>query len=334
MKLNRKEFLHKLLCVEPGVNKQETTIPQTSCIVMRRGRFYSYSQEIACSTLSGLDVEIDGAIRAEKLIAMLEQLPDEEITVVLENNVFKVSTATKHRAKFAMEEEVLLPVDEVERPKDWVLLHEDFTEAVDLVHRCTRKKDVLAKECVHINKDWLESSDDVRMIRYTVPTFVKDSILVRGEAIKKMVPLGMTKGCETANWLHFRNPMGLRMSIRKFEMEEYPPLGDFLKMRGTKVVLPKGLEQVSSMAGLFVEEDGNIHVSIKAGELTVQGISVEGEYGHTRKSKYEGPDLDFLVPPKLIAELVHKHTQCEVTSSTLRVNGGKYIYATALEMKV
>ena len=78
MKVNRKDSPSETPLCRTWHFKKET-IHQSSCVVLRRGKFYSLSTEIACSITSGLPEDIEGAVRAEKLIAMLESYPDDEI---------------------------------------------------------------------------------------------------------------------------------------------------------------------------------------------------------------------------------------------------------------
>lgn len=331
MRVDRKSLLQKLLMVEPGTSKQET-IQQSACVVLRRGRFYTLSQEIACSAPSGLPAEMEGAVRAEKLIEVLRQMPVDDVDVELGEKVLTIK-APRRRLRVAMEDETVLPVGEVELPKEWQALDEDFSEAVDLVHRCTKKAgDDFLSQCVHVCPEWLEASDNDRLIRYRVKVPVVEPVLVRGSSLKEMAELGMTKGAATDSWLHFRNPLGLRVSVRKFAQESYPDLSPFLRVRGAKVVLPKGLKLAADVAGVFQDDRGHVRLQFTNGELTVTGRCAEGEYTERCRLRYQGPDMAFLVPGKIVAELAERYTRCELTDQSFRVNGGKFIYCTSLEI--
>jgi hypothetical protein len=333
LKVNRMDFLAKLLMVEPGIAARET-IQQSSCVILKRKRLYTLSMEIACSLLSGLPEDMEGAVRAEKLVALLKLLPDEEVDISIVDKILHIKGRRKATYKIPMEAEIVLPVDEVERPINWSELDGDFSESVDLAQRCTIKKtdEGFAKVCIHCHPKWLESCDNRRMIRYPIKTFVKSPVLVRGETFKSIVQMGMTKGCETDNWLHFKNPSGLRMSLRKYNVESYPDLATFLNIRGRKVSFPKGLKEVAERVGLFAEKDLRLTLDDSKHALIVEGRSVEGEGYEECKMKWDGDKISFLVPPKMLAELVTKHAECEVTEASLRVDGGKYVFCSALEM--
>lgn len=334
MKIDRRDLLQRLLAVEPGISKKGA-VYQSDCVVMRKGRFYTLSQEIACSVISGLPVEIAGALRADKLLELLKQLPDEHIEVSAADNVLHIvahkQNGRQRKAELPMEDEILLPVDSVELPKEWIKISEEFGEAIEMVHGCTKKRSEFLKECVHVHPQRLEASDGIKMIRYKIKTFVTASVLVRGQVMKEIPPLGMTKACETENWLHFRNPMGLRVSLKKYAQEDYPPLEEFLKLRGEKVSFPKGMVEVATRAGILADPDTGISISLDSKGALVEGRSAAGKYEEGNQIKYKGRPLKFMIFPKMISELVEKHNECEVTEATVRVEGEKFIFAAVLE---
>ena len=332
MKMARSDLLQKLLCVSPGIAKRET-IQQSACVVLRRGRFYTLSSEIACSIASGLPSDWEGAIRAEKLIDLLEAMTEEEVEVDHELKTLQVRGKHK-RAPLVMEDQVVLPVDEVERPRQWTALHEDFVGAVDLVHRCTKKRDEFSftKECVHVHPDYLEACDNVRMVRYTVPVPVAGATLVRGETLRSLVQLGVTRGSETAAWLHFRNPLGLRLSLRRFVLEDFPPLEQYLLLRGRPIRFPPVLMEAVTRAGILNKDE--ILIRLSKDKLVVEGISQEGSYREWSKMRYNGPDICFGLHPKLIEQLLKDQAECEVTDTTVRVSqGNKFIFCASVERK-
>lgn len=337
MKVDRVDLLNRLLSIEPGISKRGD-IQQSSCVVLFNGRFFSMQAEISCSIISGLDSEMIGAVRAEKFIELLKRMPEEEIDVSIESKTLFLKGKGRKLTKLVMEEDILLPVNEVEKPKkhDWIGLSADFTEAVAVTAKCCsrRREDDFAKKCVHIHPRWLEACDNIRLCRFPTGSMVGSSVLVRGDSIKSIVQLGMTKGQETSNWLHFWNPAGLRVSVRKYESENYPDMSEFLALRGEKISFPPTLEKAAEVAGLFTNDAGDIRITAEEGILTVEGKSEDGEHFEPLRMKgYEGPKLGFFINPKLISELVAKYTQIEITDHSLRVDTGKFILVTGLEVQ-
>ena len=331
MKVERKTLLRDLLLVLPGVSKRET-IQQSSCVVFHKNRLYSLSQEIACSLPTDLNGEINGAVQVEKLIKMLQLLPDEEVDFSQEAKSLSIKTG-KRRSSFAMEAEVLLPIHEVELPKAWSPLSAGFAEAADLACKCCKTGTDFTKECVHVHKNHVEAHSLTTMVRSVLDNVVQRSVLVRGESLQKMVQLGMTKTAETDNWLHFKNPIGLRLSVRKWVMESYPQLDEFLDLRGRELVFPKGLKESVTLAQVLADED-NLHLTVSEGKMLLESRSVQGRYSEEVALKgYKGPQIRFMVPAKMLLELLEKHASAEVTKHTLRVNTDKYVWASCLEVE-
>jgi hypothetical protein len=174
------------------------------------------------------------------------------------------------------------------------------------------------------------------MAKWDVKTPVKESILVRGTTLKVIVHLGMTKGSETENFIHFKNPFGLRVSLKKWPVQHYSDLAEFFKTRGEKISFPKALADAADRAGLMLDDtDGSIKVSISEEGGTVFGNGMAGEWTEEERVLYEGPPMTFLIPPKLIAELVDvdSHTGCEVSEVALRVSNEHYTYLSSLEVE-
>src|SRR5262249_32956135 len=154
---------------------------------------------------------------------------------------------------------------------------------------------------------WLEASDNIHCARYVLPNFVQVPILVRAVSLLEITQLGFTQACETKYWVHFRNPTGLRMSIRKFDPESYPNLGKYLEMRGRRMTLPKGLKDTAGRAGIFADIglDGiAVNVRIDQKGLVIEGKSAAGEHREERAiGSFSGEPIAFSVPVKMLQEL-------------------------------
>ncbi len=334
MKLNRELFLGALEQVLCGLAPKET-IEQSSCFVFRGGNVITYNEEIYCRNASGLDATCKGAVKGGPLITLLRNMTEDEIEIEMTEALCHVK-GTKRGAKLRMEAEILLPVNSVEKPKDWSPIHEELAEAIQMVHQCASvDESKIDLACVHFHPDWLEACDLSQLCRWTMPTGVKESTLLRHKSIKNIVNLGMTEFSETPNWIHFRNGNGMRLSCRRY-LEEFPDLKDALQVKGARaVVLPKGLVETMKKASIFTKENTEtdtdlVTVDMKPGKIRITGTGISGEYYEWKKLNYTGPALKFLIAPDLLSSLVAKHNQVEVSAEKLRVKGEKFIYVAAL----
>lgn len=336
-KVNREEFLRHLEAVEPGLSKRDL-VEQSSCVVFTAGVMTTYNEEVCCRAKSPLNGVV-GAVAAAPLMALLRKMPDDVVTVTCENKVMRVLGGGRRELRVRMDAEITLPVGSVERPKkeDWRPVPEGFFDAVSLVEQCAGKDQAeKGLTCVHIHPKWVEACDRMQLARYAVKTGVAQPIMVPRDSLKGCLSLDMTRMAETEAWVHFRNPTGLVYSCLRY-LEPYPDLLKYIQdaKRGAKpLTLPLGMAEVISRAEEVVrdqdEKEKQVLVELKAGRVRLRGIGVKAEYREWQKAKYHGPDLAFLINPKLMTEITARHTECTINAASLRIDGGRWVYVTSL----
>jgi DNA polymerase III sliding clamp (beta) subunit (PCNA family) len=329
-RVNRELLIRQLESVQPGLSPREI-VEQSSCFVFKDGRVVTYNDEVACSNTCCLDAV--GAVQAEPLLAILQKLPEEEIEVTTEDGELRIRGKSR-RAGLHMEAEITLPVDSIEVPADWKTLCDGFAEAISIVQTCAGKDESkFCLTCVHITPKYIEACDNYQVSRYRMKTRFTEDALVRRNSIKHIVSLGFTEFCETKNWLHFRSGEGLVLSCRRF-LEDFPDISGMLAGSGTPISLPKGLADAADAANVFssegAEDDDQVAITLSPGKVRVKGVGVTGWYSETKKVQYDGEELQFLISPKLLIQLVREHSECEVGSNRLRVTGDRFVYVSCL----
>lgn len=335
MIVNREEFLKQLESVLPGLSTKDI-IEQSSCFIFKDGRVHTYNDEIACSQKSALKIE--GAIPATPLISILRKLSEDELEITTGENDTGATLLIKGKRRHAginMEQDILLPVEAVDKPKKWKNLPANFADAVSIVCPCAGTNETqFILTCVNITSKWIEASDMYHGARYKIKTDVDKPLLIRRDSLKSIISLGMVKFSETKHWIHFKNSDGLILSCRHW-MDDYvsDDLTEILKSKGRPLALPKGLRDAVEKAQIFSAENpenSNVIVNLKSGKFKITGQGASGWFTEVKKSKYNGPSLQFTIPPKLLVELVQNYNQCEVSENLLKVSGEKFKYATVL----
>lgn len=335
MRVSREDLLNNLESVLPGLSKREI-VEQSSCFVFTDGRVMTYNDEIACSHKNNLDIE--GAVQAEPLLAILRKLAEDEIDFTESEGELRFK-GQKRQGGVRMEQEVLLPIETVEQPEKWRPLPSEFSEGVALVERCAGKDESnFSVTCVHIYPKWVEAYDNLQVARYKMKTGVKEPTLVRRNSIKHIHALDMTEFSESPSWLHFKNPAGLVLSCRRYMRDELDAAGmlnvsDILKFTGEKTILPKGLADAAEKAEIFSSDNSDenlVTVDLKRGKLRITGRGVSGWYQETKSVKYDGRSLTFRIDPKLLGEITNRHNECEITKERLKVDSKKFVYVTCL----
>lgn len=331
MRINRTALLHTLESVSPGLSPREL-IEQSSCFVFKKGLVQTFNDEVTCLAPTPLEEDFTGAVHAKPLLELLRKLEEDELEVSEDDG--RILLKGKHKkAGIRMEKKIALPVDTIKQPKDWNDLSPQFTDAIFLVQECAGKDETrFTFTCIHIHPKWIEACDNIQMARYRLKTGLTESVMVRKEAIKHAMSLGVTEYSVNGTWFFLRNPNGLIYGCRRF-METYPDLKNFLVMKGEVASLPKGLQEAALKAQIFSSENADndqIILDLKEGRVRIRGIGINGWYEETKKISYTGPELSFMISPVLLGELTKKHNACHISESTLGVDGGSWRYVTCV----
>ena len=106
-KVSRIDLLEACEIVLPGIASR-VIIDQSGCFVFKDKTVFTYNDELTCSF--PVEVEIEGAVQAEPLVALLRKMTEEHVGVEVEDNHLVVKGAKSRKAGIVMESEILLPV--------------------------------------------------------------------------------------------------------------------------------------------------------------------------------------------------------------------------------
>lgn len=331
-KINRIEFLHTLEALRPGLSPREQ-VAQSTCFVFKDGMAVTFNEEISCHMVSGLDKSFEAAIPAKKMAAIIGKMKEDEIEVEHKDGTF---IAFGHRKNFKMnyDPNVTLPVGVIDKPGKWKALHGSFNDAIQIVSQCCKKEsDKWKYMCVHIHPKWMEATDNKQVCRYRLPTGFAESVLARGESLKHVAALDMTEFSEGSAWLHFRNPSGLVLSCRRWQ-DTYWDLTKQLEIVGNPIMLPKKMAGAVEKAEIFTSENADnnkVLVQIAPGKMKVIGEGISGRYFEwTGIKNYNGPEIEFLVSPKILTDIITRFNECHLSENRLCIDGGKWKYIVGL----
>lgn len=361
MRVNREELLKAIQTVSPGITSKELT-EQSSCVAFRDGRIWTFNEEIACYAASPLG-DFAGAIVAKPLIDLLSRMEDTEIEVMTnpENTLLRIRKADdgnkkqRRMAEMAMQAEVLLPIDAIEKPEVWHPLDQaEFANAVRLTAACasTNPKEFVYS-CIHIKGDtedgqpgFLESCDRLQIGRWPMSIKLEHSaeVLVRAVSLAEIACLKIVEIAETGSWLHFRNADGVVLACRKF-IDNFADLTPFIDKQGaSKLTLPQTLDGILGRAAIFTQAasvGSFVHVKLTPatevvmgsprGTLTISGSGPTGRYIEHVEVVYDGPATEFIINPALLLELAKKSSDCWILPGKLFVDSTTFYYFTCTE---
>jgi hypothetical protein len=338
LELNREEFLNTLEEVSPGLSRTGIQ-DQSVCFIFRKGLVCAYNEEVFCSGVSKLPKDFSGAVPAKKLLELLRKMTVATVKLDVGDKKFTL-IGKNEKANLRMESSILLPVDVVEVPeKDaWTKIHPDFTDAISIVSECASKnQELVTCTCVHLHPKWMEAFDNAQMTRYKIKTGLSKSFLVRSQSLKHVPAHDYVEFAETPKWIHFRTRSKSVLSCVRLvtEGDEFHNLTPYLSVRGTPTSLPKALAETADKAEIFTKDEGEDNMvlcEINDGKIQITGSGAAGDYTKIMQIRYKGPSVKFRVSPKLLIELLKRHTECEISDkNVLRVDGGKFVYCVCLE---
>ena len=336
MKINRDTLLKELRKVEGGL-AIKATVEQSDCFVFNKGMVMTYNDQVACSTKCCLS--ITGAIKAKTMLSTLSTWPFETIQFKMKEGglAFKGKDA---QGILRVEKEIRLPIKDVETPKKWKKLPEEFQEAIELVGGCASKNSASPHLCcIHFASDKMEACDGVQAGRFALSLPFKTSILIQKDSIrcvydKSIMESGPSAVSETKNWVHFKDKHGLLVSCHK-HFDDYPTdeLTKVFATKGNPAVLPKELKGLVRRLDYYLNDTTAsqwLIVRVDSKHIKVTGSGRDGKQTVRTKIKYKGEPIAFNINPNLLQELGRKHDKCQIAKNFIKIKKNKFQYVTSL----
>lgn len=330
----REDLLRTLELIRAGTTPKDVS-EQSSCVVFQNGYAHSYNEDVYCRAKSNLPQEWSAAIPLPPLLTILTKLAEQEVTLDLTKTELIIAGKGR-KTGIRAESQISMPFDSVTLPvkADWQKISTHFSDAIALVQDCAgTDTDEFAMTCIHITPKFVEATDRTsQMARHNVQIGIPEPVLLKRDSISPSAALAPKRVAVTDNWFHLRTAAGSLYSVRKNE-GGYPDLGAAFEVKGRKVVLPKGLKEASDKAEIFSSEDkdnNNVMITLESGRVKLKGQGESGWHRENKKISYAGPNMSFLISPRLLREILDRNNECHIQDDRLIVSGNKWVYASIL----
>ena len=333
MKVQKQNLQTALEIVRPGLAGKEI-IEQSTSFAFKDGMVVTYNDEISVShPVEGLD--LTGAVRSEELYQFLNKVSKDEIDIsVSENEV--ILKAGRAKAGLRLQEEIVLPLDEITEGEDWIKLSEDFLSAISMVmESCSRDLSRPVLTCVHVSQDIAEASDVFQIMRYQMMSSMEDlDILVPATSAKELSKIKPTHISIGTGWVHFKNENETMFSCRVLE-EDYPDTEKHMKVKGQKITFPKRMPEILERAMVFTKQehqiDETMEVTLAPGTVMVKGRNDYAWFEEEAKVKYKGDEVSFHISPALLSKILNKSNTCILGPGKIKFKGDNWEYIAALQ---
>lgn len=339
MKVEVAMLLNALDRVKPGLASSDNGVDQADCYVFTDGKVVTYNDEVSVSCpVEGMDVDIEGAVRAEELYKMLNKLNASEVKLEVEEEEIKFK-AGRSRAGLVLQKEVQLPLQEIGEIGEWQEIPEGLVSSLNFATGSASKTlgSFAVLSCVHASeKGHVEASDNLRITRCELDEELPvSSFLMPASSAKILHNYNMRYVAEGQGWIHFSNDDGVVFSSRILE-SEFPDVEPYLKAEGQKLELPDGIMSVLDRAAVFREEDdlsnspGEVLVELQKDKIKIRGENSAGWFEETGKVNYSGDELSFFISPEFFRQMLEQKCECQVASKVIKFIGQNWTHLIAL----
>ncbi len=320
--------------VKPGLANKEI-IEQATSFAFINDRVVTYNDEISIShPVEGLKLE--GAVVADKLYSLLGKIKKDEIEINIEGSEI-IITSGRIKAGLTLQSEIKLPLgEEVATKSKWRALPEKFNKSINFVmSSCSKDMSRVVLTAIHIhNEGFSEASDSYRVARYDLGEEMPvDTFLLPQAAAVEVVKFNPTKIAEGKGWIHFKTEIGSIMSCRILE-DPYPNTAPHLKMKGTRIILPKTVEEVLDRAIIFAKKDHMLDemvtITLQEKRFKIRAESDSGWFEEEVNVHYEGDPVTFSITPYLLKGILSETQACELSKDKLKFEGENWVYLNML----
>ncbi len=330
--MKKETLLKALQIVKPGLANKEM-IEQSTSFAFMDGRVVTYNDEISISHPIP-DLGIQGAVKADKLYELLNRTAQEEIDISLNGNEVLIK-AGKSKAGLTVQQEVKLPLEEIEISKSWKTVPPDLGKGLRFAMlSCSNDMSRPVLTCVHVNKQGqVESSDNYRISRYCLESKVPKGFLIPASSVKELIKYTPTEMAIGDAWAHFKTEEGTIFSCRVFN-DTFPNIDTLLDVQGVKVLLPANLKVILERASIFAKRDHFLdeQVTLILQDKQVK-IRAEGDSGWFEEStpiRYTDAPISISVHPVMLSSVLDRTKACVLANNAIKFQGEGWEHVVAL----
>ncbi len=329
------DLINALESVKSGLAGKEI-IEQSTSFIFRNKNIIAYNDEICAMTKSPIDIE--GAVEADPLLKLLNKIKDDTIEVDIdENNEMKIK-GKNFNTGIKIENEIALPVDEIEVPDEFESVPDNFSHLAKLACLTASKSlNMALLTCVHLESDKIESCDNERITICKMDREFDHDILLPAKSFSSIVKENIVGMSIDDSWAHFKTDEDVILSCRLFynKDDEYVDLEEHIPDdEGRKITLPEEIEEIISRADIFGKDqdsgDRYAHISIKKGKLKVSAQNDSGWYKESTKVKSK-ETIVFSINTDFLRDILKITNQISVIDDVLMFSSDDYTHIVKLE---
>ena len=340
MILKKQDLIQALEIVKPGLAAKEM-IEQSTCFAFMEDRVVTYNDEISISH-PVKNLAIKGAVKAQELYQFLNKIKKDEIDLVITDNEIQIKVG-KEMVGLTLEEEIKLPLEEVDVSGKWKELPKQFKEAMNLTSlTCSSDMSMPVLTCINVGsteKNKVSSCDNHRLTHFTMGEDIPvRSFLLPAASAKELNKYDLTHiSKSTKGWVHFKTKEETIISCRIYE-DNYPDISMLSQIEnGKKIKFPKSLGEILERANIFakVENSSLIDISITDDKLKIMAKGDGSGWFKTEVNmQYSGDPFSFQINAMFLKEICDKVQTCIISENKMKFQGDNWEHVLCLQATV
>ena len=343
MKVNRIDLVKSMKFAKMGTSARGETVEQSNAFVFANDELITFNDEILTRSPSLMPDELMKdemafAVPADDILKVLEKLPDDEVSIKVEDGHMIIEGMRKEVGVDCFAE-ILLPYDAIPVPSGWSKLEEANVPMMlqQAARTCGKDATSALTTLVHATPEHIEACDNWRMFRAEMNTGFPEACLMPATSVMKLDGLDIKRVSIGEGWAHFRTSkkqiVSIRCSHEKYHegMDALLDIGD----DAIKTILPNNLGEILGRAAMMigVEDEPYVRVHLSEGKLLIESRKSSGWYKERKRVKYTGKDITFDVHPKFLAEILQRTREVWIGSDGKRLaveaDGVQFVVALA-----
>lgn len=325
MNVNKEELLAALNSASFGLSSGCDPLAPPPLYIFREDRIFTYNDALASSV--PFKTGMSFAVPSGEFYKIISKMKDEVIKLDLKENEILI-LGKRVRAGINLVEVSDLPLD-FPNNEDFKELPSNFIQALSgCIFTCSRDQSQLAFSSIHIGKEWIESTDVVRITRFSLDGKMEKDFLLSVKASKELSKLVLNKYTLLEGWVVFRSENGIDYYSRYIDID-YPSLTQFLSKDGIKTKLPPDLRQALDKADIFDDPSKDVYTEFRFSKdsLLVKGTGNVGWFEERLESDYDGEPIVVQTLPKFLMEVIPLIDEVYVSKDKMIFAGESFVHA-------
>lgn len=337
MKIKTEDLLKAFDIVYPALDKRR---PDTQRIVFTGDELVGYGGQI--SVAYPFESGFTCVVAGEEMYEIVKSIQDEDVELSLDKDRLLIKSKRTRLEVSAdvskgISDAASVVIQDGEKRKS-LPLPKNFVEGIFLCLFSASRASGDVFNCLSVYDNYVVSSDDLRISRYTLDKPIKYPLLIPLNFAVILANLPVERFSISENVLHFKTKDGVIVSFTTF-VGDYPnaEVVDNLKVEGKALELPNELrdvlKKISIMAEGTIDLDKVVTIQVKSDRITVRGEKELGWAEQDVDFKFKGKGFSFRVSPVFLSQVMAHTTNMTLAEGKAYFRSENFEHIMALPME-